>query len=265
MTTLAKQHRHKPAGTEPFTSASAESGECLYLRVAQALKNDIINGVYPVGSRLPTEQELCERFSVSRYTVREALRRLRDDNLVSSRKGAGTTVILPQPSDSDGHHLMSINDLVTFASTARLVVESIRMVSIDDKLAARTGLDIGTEWLEVLGFGCTEGIEAPTCWAEYYINRKFAAVGRLLHRHRGAVFPLIEDMFGVRIVEVDQEISATLIPERLASRLKEKPGTAALNVRRTFKLANGEVAEVTLSVDPASRFRHTMTMRRIKG
>lgn len=267
MTTLEKQQRRKPAGTEPFTGtpAEAESAECLYLQVAQALKNDIIGGVYPVGSRLPTEQELCARFSVSRYTVREALRRLRDDNLVSSRKGAGTTVILPQPSDSDGHHLMSINDLVTFASTARLAVESIRMVSIDDKLAARTGLAVGTEWLEVLGFGCTEGIDTPTCWAEYYINRKFAAVGRLLHRHRGAVFPLIEDMFGARVVEVDQEISATLISERLASRLKTKPGTAALNIRRTFKLANSEVAEVTISVDPASRFRHTMTMRRIKG
>jgi GntR family transcriptional regulator len=242
-----------------------KSDDCLYLQVAHTLKNEIVGGVYPVGSRLPTEQELCQRFSVSRYTIREALRRLRDDNLVASRKGAGTTVILPRVPDPDGQHLMSINDLVTFASSARLVVKSIRMVLINEKLASRTGLQSGSEWLEVHGFGYTDGVEVPTCWAEYYINRKFAAVGRLLQRHTGPVFPLIEDMFGQRIVEVDQEIGATLISPALAGDLKEPAGTAALEVRRIYKLTNDEIAQVTISTHPASRLRHSMTLRRVKG
>src|SRR3954462_7551670 len=68
----------------------------LYVRVAHALKEEIVSGVYPVGSQLPAEDELCKRFSVSRYTVREALRLLRDDDLVASRQGAGTVVIPPR-------------------------------------------------------------------------------------------------------------------------------------------------------------------------
>ena len=60
-----------------------------YIQVARTLRKEIVDGVYPVGSQLPTEHELCERFSVSRYTVREALRRLREDNLVASRPRAG--------------------------------------------------------------------------------------------------------------------------------------------------------------------------------
>ncbi|HUL99877.1 MAG TPA: winged helix-turn-helix domain-containing protein, partial [Mycobacterium sp.] len=64
-----------------------------YLQVARTLRKEIVDGVYPVGSQLPTEHELCERFAVSRYTIREALRRLRDDNLVSSRPRAGTLVV----------------------------------------------------------------------------------------------------------------------------------------------------------------------------
>ena len=85
-----------------------------YIQVARALRKDIVDGVYPVGSQLPTEHELCERFSVSRYTVREALRRLREDNLVSSRPRAGTLVV-PR-STSDSYDVMSINDLVAFAT-----------------------------------------------------------------------------------------------------------------------------------------------------
>ena len=69
--------------------ADVKSDDPLYLQVVRALKDEIVSGVYPVGSQLPTEEELCERFSVSRYTVREALRRLREDSLVSSRQGAG--------------------------------------------------------------------------------------------------------------------------------------------------------------------------------
>ena len=71
----------------------------------RALKDEIVKGVHPVGSRLPTEEELCQRFSVSRYTVREALRLLREDRLVSSRKGAGTTVVPPRASDSYVHEV----------------------------------------------------------------------------------------------------------------------------------------------------------------
>lgn len=246
-------------------SGALKSNEHLYLQVARALKEEIVGGVYPVGSQLPTEDELCERFSVSRYTVREALRRLREDNLVSSRQGAGTIVTSGCSSDAYAHDIMSINDLVSWSAGRRFVIESMEMVALDEKLASRTGLASGDEWLVARGFGHVDGADNPVCGAEYYVNKEFAAVGRLLHRHTGPIFPLIEDLFGQRISEVHQEIGATLISPALADSLKVKAGTAALEVRRTFKLTNGEIAQVTISTHPASRYRHSMTMRRVRA
>src|ERR1700759_926170 len=241
------------------------SDEPLYLQVVRALKDEIVSGVFPVGSQLPTEEELCERFSVSRYTVREALRRLREDGLVSSRQGAGTTVVPPRPTDSFVHEVMSINDLVAFATDVRFAIEAIEMVEIDDKLAARTGIPSGEQWLSVRGLRHTEGSELPVCWSEVFINREFAAIGRLLQRHTGPIFHLIEDLFGQSIVEVHQEIAAALIPPELAGRLKAKAGATALEVQRTYKLATGRIAQVAINTHPASRFRHAMTMRRVKA
>jgi DNA-binding GntR family transcriptional regulator len=228
-----------------------------YIQVARALRKDIVDGVYPVGSQLPTEHELCERFSVSRYTVREALRRLREDNLVSSRPRTGTLVV-PR-STSDSYDVMSINDLVAFAT------EAISMVTLDDDVAARTGLDSGEEWLAVRGYRQSEGADFPLCRTEYYINRVFAAVGRLLQRHTGPIFPLIEDLFGVSIVEVQQQIAAVLVAAETAEGLKTEPGSPALEVQRTYKTSDGEIAQVTINTHPASRFRHSMTMRRVRG
>ncbi|MDT5015689.1 MAG: GntR family transcriptional regulator [Mycobacterium sp.] len=236
-----------------------------YLQVARTLRKEIVDGVFPVGSQLPTEHELCERFEVSRYTVREALRRLRDDNLVASRPRAGTLVVPRPATNSYAQEVMSINDLLAFATGAQFAIDSNAMVTIDDVLAARTGLQAGSEWLAVRGYRRADGAAAPVCKTEYYINRAFAAVGRLLQRHSGPIFPLIEDLFGVSIVEVHQEISAVPVTPELADALNVEMGTAALEMQRTYKTSDGEVAQVTINTHPSSRYRHSMTMRRIKG
>jgi GntR family transcriptional repressor for pyruvate dehydrogenase complex len=52
----------------------------------------IVNGQYPRGSQLPTENELCEMFVVSRITIREALKRLQMMNVIDIQQGKGTFV-----------------------------------------------------------------------------------------------------------------------------------------------------------------------------
>lgn len=261
-----KRRRMAPgAGRRLAGGVGVEHALPLYQQVARALKEEILDGVYPVGSRLPTEGGLCERFTVSRHTVREALRLLRDDGLVSSRQGAGTVVIAPRASGANIQQVMSIDDLLAFASGTRFDIDSIAMVSIDKKLGIRTGLASGEEWLEVDGYRHLEEVDVPVCRTEYYINRAFAALGRLLQRYRGPIFPLIEDMFGQNIVEVDQQISAILLDRGLAGGLGAEPGSAALEVRRAYRSSDGNIAQVTINTHPASRFQHSMTMRRVKG
>ena len=235
-----------------------------YLQVARTLRKEIVDGVYPVGSQLPTEHELSARFEVSRYTVREALRRLRDDNLIASRPRAGTLVVPRPASNSYAQDVISINDLIAFAAGTQFAIESNATVTIDGELAARTGLEVGTEWLGVRGYRQADGASAPICRTEYYINRAFAAVGRLLQRHSGPIFPLIEDLFGVSVVEVHQEIAAVVITPELAAGLNVETGTAALEMQRTYTTSDGEIAQVTINTHPSSRFRHAMTMRRVK-
>ena len=251
----------------PQTRAPAEvkSDDPLYLQVVRALKDEIVKGVYPVGSQLPTEEELCDRFSVSRYTVREALRRLRDDRLVASRRGVGTTVLPPSSADSYVHEVTSFNDLITYATGVRFAIDTMEIISADAKLAARIGGAAGDRWLAVRGFRYTEKSDLPVCWTEVYIDAAFAAIGRLLQRNTGPIFHLIEDMFGQPIVEVHQEISAGTVPPRLAAGLKAKSGAMALLVQRTYRLASGRIAQVAVNTHLASRFRHAMTMRRVKG
>jgi GntR family transcriptional regulator, transcriptional repressor for pyruvate dehydrogenase complex len=61
-------------------------------RVYETILTAIMDGSLALGSRLPPEAALAERFGVSRHLVREALARLRDDDLVYSRQGSGSFV-----------------------------------------------------------------------------------------------------------------------------------------------------------------------------
>lgn len=60
--------------------------------IFERLLADIVSGVHPAGSRLPAERELSRQLGASRPTLREALRRLGEWNLVEPRRGSGVVV-----------------------------------------------------------------------------------------------------------------------------------------------------------------------------
>lgn len=62
--------------------------DIVFERMLRAIKS----GAYNSDERLPTEHELAAEFEVSRPVIREALKRLRDQGLIYSRRGAGSFV-----------------------------------------------------------------------------------------------------------------------------------------------------------------------------
>ena len=64
----------------------------IWQAISLALRDDIIDGRYVPGAKLPTELELADRFGGNRHTVRHALKSMAEDGLVRSRRGAGVFV-----------------------------------------------------------------------------------------------------------------------------------------------------------------------------
>lgn len=66
--------------------------QTLSQKIERTIENAIREKKLPIGSKLPTERELCESFGVSRTALREALRRLDARGLISIHKGSGMLV-----------------------------------------------------------------------------------------------------------------------------------------------------------------------------
>ncbi|MCD7895854.1 MAG: GntR family transcriptional regulator [Planctomycetaceae bacterium] len=70
-----------------------------YVQLANRIREEIYSGLLAPGKRIPTEEQLSERFAVSRNTVRQALKMLEEEGYLAGIQGSGTFVSaeLPRP------------------------------------------------------------------------------------------------------------------------------------------------------------------------
>jgi GntR family transcriptional regulator/GntR family frlABCD operon transcriptional regulator len=68
------------------------NGTIRYLEVEKDLRKSIIAGVFDDGDILPSENDLCSQYGISRMTVRKALNNLELEGLIDRRKGKGSFV-----------------------------------------------------------------------------------------------------------------------------------------------------------------------------
>ncbi|HZZ48501.1 MAG TPA: FadR/GntR family transcriptional regulator [Pseudonocardia sp.] len=102
-----------------------------YERVAEELRTMIVMGELRPGDRLPPEGELTLRMEVSRGTLREALRVLSTQKLLSSVRGVGGGTFIAEP---------STDDVVAYLQTS-LSVMSPRL-TVGQLLEARTLIEV---------------------------------------------------------------------------------------------------------------------------
>ena len=112
------------------------TGSSLYRKVAEDIKAAIAAGTYPANTKLPSESELAERYSVSRGTIRQAFAALRADGVIASRRGARRVVI-------GGPRVQSFGELLSFSRWARAIgeVPSGRVVTLERRLATEAEAD----------------------------------------------------------------------------------------------------------------------------
>jgi multiple sugar transport system substrate-binding protein len=75
-----------------MTDIDSGSPVPIYYQLKLAIKDKIETGEFKPGERIPTEQELCERYGISRTPVRQALNEMVYEGLLTRRRGSGTFV-----------------------------------------------------------------------------------------------------------------------------------------------------------------------------
>jgi DNA-binding GntR family transcriptional regulator len=233
-----------------------------YLALADDLAVDIVAGRYPVGSMLPSETELCKRYEVSRFTVREAIRRIQSAGLVSTRQGLGTRVEQIYEARQFSLSLKSIDEVEQHGHYTRLVDVVTRDIIADDTLAETLGCQLGQQFLYVESYRVPRdsSVSLPVAWNECYIIGAYADIRDEIGKQEGAVYSLLERRFGDRITEIRQDISAINLDEAIALRLHVPVDTAGLRIKRSYIGRSGEPFLYGINTYPGERFTFSMLL-----
>ena len=78
--------------TSADASVSGDSTMPVWRQIEQAIAREIAAGTFEPGRRIPSAQDLAERFAVNRHTVRRAIGELEQRGLVRTETGSGTYV-----------------------------------------------------------------------------------------------------------------------------------------------------------------------------
>lgn len=230
-----------------------------YRQLAAALRADITEGRYGVGDHLPPEMELCQIYSASRHTVRDALRLLREAGLVQRRRGAGTTVIANQIAPSFVQPLGGPETLTQYAREARLIVRAANPRPLTLVEADRIKATPGQTWLVIEGVR-RAGSE-PVAVSSLFVPLSFATIVSGLEGWDGAIHQLIARDFGVHTRRIEQEIAAESLDAATARTLKAEKGSAGLRTLRRYFDASDNLVLATDSTHPSGRFVYAMTYR----
>ena len=250
--------------TAPANDADGEpavSAVTRYSSVAHALKAEIASGNYEIGSKLPTEFELCHRFDVSRSTVRQALAELESAGLVRRRQGSGTTVVARDPALRYSLSIGSEADILQFTSETFLeFTEVAAPVSAADSRRLRLGAP--SEWRVWRGLRQSAGSGLPLGVATVYVPVIYTdTMKKLGARPQRAIFEHIASSTGAVLTAIEQEISATVVDAKESDVLQTPIGTPALSIVRRF-LCEQRLIEVAETIYPSDRFSYEIRLER---
>ena len=257
--------RTSPVPVPPLSEAHHDtrlaSATPRYLVVARSLMRDIERGRFKVGELLPTEMALCEQFGVSRYTAREAVRRLTEAGLVSRRAGVGTTVKASASRPLFTASVSDLTELFAFTRKARFEFLSEGPVTVAGELATVLPGCEGQAWYRFVALRRLVGATEPIVHTSIVLRPGYEAVRDRIREPGVMVYELIEQLYGERITELRQEIGCIRMPQAIATLLGTRRGDPALRVLRYYLSEDDTILSVAINTYPQDRIKLTTRWR----
>lgn len=203
----------------------------LYLQVKERLEERIREMVYPKGSKLPSEKELCDEFGVSRITIRQALDLLEAMGLTFSVHGKGTFVKANKKIDSTLQKIRSFGETLAvkgYHGYTKIELYSQQAPSDFDSLMMGINSNQISR-LHLIGYSMDEPVVVYHSLIRKTEAEKMYQVALELEKD-GIPFSTFDlySRIGISIGQIRQHVSAINAPANIAKQLGLAEGDAVL-------------------------------------
>lgn len=214
----------------------------LYEEVRQTLVRKLMAGEWKPGDKLPPEPELAALFAVSIGTIRKAVDALVDDHILERRQGRGTTV-----KTLSAEHLYQLFFNIVDGSGRRVIptaqLADFKRVPADTLAAEALGVAPKTPVIRIDNLRFLDGriiiLDRLILPAERFPKLD----GKMFASRKSTIYGLYQDMFGLTVVRVRENIQASIADERIAGLMKIAEGKPLLMITRRAYTFDGSLVE----------------------
>lgn len=208
-------------------------GMPLHEQISSWIRDRVLTGELAPDEQLPSENELCRQFDVSRVTVRRALQTLEAEGFIFRRHGIGSFV-----SDRRVHQgLVRLTDFAQDMERAGIAPSSSVLVRCTEPCPAPVAehLDVepgvGVLRLDRLRLGDGKPVALDRTWMPPHY-------AHLLEGHdltEETIYRILETEYGIPVLSGRYRVSATGAPSDVARALEVRSGEALLVIERTSR------------------------------
>ncbi|PNE41587.1 MULTISPECIES: GntR family transcriptional regulator [Streptomyces] len=230
----------------------------LWYQVSQSLRASILGRSPEAPLRLPTEDALAAHYGVSVLTMRQALKELEEEGLISRHRRRGTFIEPHARRGAPVRLLGSVDAIVAQQSGMRTVLLEHGPVAVPTELA-----EYFPDLAEVAGFRrlrSDEATDEPTNHARNYVRPDIAARIDLADLERWPMTKVLRDAVGIRIGRITDTVEARLADPETARLLHVPLLSPILHYTGITYDESGRVLDVALIHYRGDRFSFTVTL-----
>ncbi|MFD3532557.1 GntR family transcriptional regulator [Streptomyces sp. NPDC058664] len=230
----------------------------LWYQVSQSLRASILGRTPDASLRLPTEEQLAAHYGVSVLTMRQALKELEEEGLISRHRRRGTFIEPGARRSTPRRLLGSIDAIVAQQSGERTTVLGHGTEPVPGELA-----EYFPDVTEIVAYRRLrrDGESGePTNWAENAVLPELAATIDPADLERWPMTKVLRDVVGVRISRITDTVEARLADPETASLLQVPLLSPILHYTGVSYDGDGRVVDVARIRYRGDRFSFTVTV-----
>lgn len=231
----------------------------LYEQLIEFIKNEIDSGGLKVGDLLPSENEFCERYDISRPTVRQALSALEEQGFVVRMRGKGSFVTRPKVKRSL-KNLYSFSDEVSAMGLhPKSKVVAYEVITPGEEIRERLGLgDLDEKVYSITRVRYAE--EEPIALEMAFIPKRFCPFLTQDKIETGSLYKTLAEQAGLKIGYAKETYETSMLSESEAKILGAPVGTCAFFIQRTAYTSSHEVFEYTVMIVRSDRCKYEVEL-----
>jgi GntR family transcriptional regulator len=237
----------------------------VYYQIKQTIKNWILNKEFNPGEKIPSENELGEKFNVSRLTVRQAISQLVQEGFLISKRGEGTFV-------THNEHLIGsfsleftgfMDDL--FYQISKCKTKSVKINRIPVPKVIKEKLELSNSGEEVIQIKRVRFLNDKPF--NYTINYLPIDIGKRMTEKdllRKPLLQIMEQDLGIQFTEAFQQIEASFADQEVSEQLDIVSGSPILLVERIMYTKKRKPVEVVQSSYRGDLYKYIVRLKNIK-